>query len=951
MRSRAFHIRLAAYMLCLIMLLPAPVRGEGASGGDTLGFYRVMTSNKGVCLPVGGVYRDWIELVNFSDRAVDLDGWSIIRNADFRKRYVFTERVLAPMESIVLYGGKPVEGAPSGTLFLGFNLSAGGVQLTLQEPRGELVETLSVPALSSGSVYTLDALTGAWSARDPYDAFDLGVSLLPGAAQDEADLGVRLNELMAANHVTLRDDTGAYTDWVELYNYSHEDIRLAGWSMTDDTLAPRKFVFPDVTLPAYDYLIVFLTGHKQLEGTLHAPFRLSAAGDQLLLFDPQGTVASRMSYETLGADCSLARQADGTLAEVDTPSPGYENTLEGTLMALDADWKGPAENALGLYINEVMVSMDGGSDWCELVNLSANDIDLSGYGLSPDPDKPRRWQFPQGVVIKAGQFMGVKLAGAGADPARQADFALSVDKFERLVLSDPSGAPIDRMALFNQRRGVSYGRVEGSDQYGYFTTPTPGKPNIGTSYPRAAQDVSFSEPGGLRDEPFSLMLSGTPGIPIYYTLDGSAPDLTSTPYTQPIQITGTTVVRAIAWADGALTSGTTTQTYLFDEDPGIKLVCVSGDPEELTGENGTLVTSKAGSGYSVHVEIYDRDMSRMISQECLFKLHGSGSRSMFPQKAFRLTAKKEYGDNRFRAALFNDLAFEEYKAVILRCGGQDNQSAFMRDAVLSTLAQNTSVLYMDYEPAIVYVNGEYWGFYFMRERINAQMICQHEGWSNDDQEYLDILKGSEPLTMQGSSQAWKELMSFAKKNDLRDEGNLATLRTYMDVENYLEYVMLEMYTDNQDLGNVISYRDPNGDGLWRWAFFDLDLSFRAERDPVKGWLSTSSDKVGSITTQPNVLFKALMKNDGCREYFLTRYGELLRTDLSADNVIDRIDYFHDIMAPHMQRNCARWGWSYEKWENAVENMRGYARKATDHVIDSLIEDFKLSDAEAQRYFG
>ena len=92
----------------------------------------------------------------------------------------------------------------------------------------------------------------------------------------------------------------------------------------------------------------------------------------------------------------------------------------------------------------------------------------------------------------------------------------------------------------------------------------------------------------------------------------------------------------------------------------------------------------------------------------------------------------------------------------------------------------------------------------------------------------------------------------------------------MDIENYLEYVMLEMYINNQDLGNVGFYRNPNADGLWRWALYDLDLSYQLAGDNVKAWLE--GEKVGTITDQSNLLFSKLMKNAGLRDWFLRRMG-------------------------------------------------------------------------------
>ena len=709
-------------------------------------------------------------------------------------------------------------------------------------------------------------------------------------------------------------------------------------------------------LPPDGYLLVFLTDDEKKDGELHADFRLPSEGGTIWLLNAAGEAACVLTYDDLPSDWSLMRQEDGSYVQTDAPSPGQPNTVEGTLDALDISWTRPIHNRYALFINEVMTSVADSPDWVELYNDSAADIDLSGFGLSNDPHKPREWQFPEGTTIPAGGYLLVALAGKDADPEKipagriAADFALSVEKTERLQLSDASGQPIDRMLLTEQVRSVSYGRVEGWEEYGYLSQPSPGRANTGNAFLRAAREIAFSQEGGPQEAPFELTLTSSRGIPIYYTTDGSLPSAASNRYTGPIPISGNTVVRAVAWQEGALSSPLACRTFLFDVETGntARIVCVSGDPEEMTGENAALNTSVPGSGSNVHAEIYDRDGEEMISQACYFRLNGSGSLKISPQKPFRLVAERSSGDTRFRARLFDSLPYDSYKAVVLRCGGQDNRAAFIRDRVLTSLAQGTHVLYQEAETACVYINGQYWGFYFMRERAAKHMICQHHDWPSEDVDQLEIRKLD--AMIQGSGDHFDEMMAFVKKNGVKTPGNLQKLRRYMDVENYLDYVMLEMYTDNQDLNNSLAYRNPNGDGLWRWFFFDQDLAFHAKKDPVAGWFN-SSGKVGTVTRTPNTLFVELMKNPTCRDYFLTRFGEMLAGPLSSANVTYLIDATAAEIEDEMRRSCERWEMDFEDWEKYVATMRRYAEKETTRLIDSLTKQFKLSDEEKEKYFG
>lgn len=98
-----------------------------------------------------------------------------------------------------------------------------------------------------------------------------------------------INELLATNGVSLTDEDGEYSDWIELYNRSDTAINLAGWALTDDPNEPQKWPFPDVTLNSHDYLVVFASGKDrratQPGAALHTNFKLDREGDFLALYN------------------------------------------------------------------------------------------------------------------------------------------------------------------------------------------------------------------------------------------------------------------------------------------------------------------------------------------------------------------------------------------------------------------------------------------------------------------------------------------------------------------------------------------------------------------------------------------------------------------------------------------------------------------------------------------
>lgn len=898
---------------------------------------RVMTSNPSACYGVHGEYYDWAELRNVSAEDVSLAGWRLGETVDQRGAFDLGQAVLPPGGSLIVYCDKAPEGFEGSELFSGFKLDTNGEVLALSDGQRRLRQVLEVPAMAAAQVYQRGD-DGEYRVTSFVDMAEAGaVDLRPAFHPN----GVFISELMASNRTQLQDEDGDWPDWIELYNGSGAPVELAGWALSDDDRNQRKWVFPRVTLQPGEYRVVFASGKDRRDGTLHANFKLSTTSEAVRLYDADGNVVSWAEYDVLPKEVSLSRMPDGSMNTETAPTPGYENSEAGVRAARMLASANPGD----LRINEIMAT-GAGRDWIELYNDADHSVDLTGIGLSDDTNHPRRWQFPEGALIPAKGFVAVLLTGReGASGIRNgrycADFSLAPG--ETAVLAEPDGTLLDKVTLFEQYRDVSYGRAEGHERYRYFAQPTPGEANADASYARKAGNVEFSQPGGQRSEKrLTLELSADPDATIYYTTDGSEPTTSSKAYGGPIELKNSTVVKALAWQSDVIPSDLCVRSYILGAEHALRLVSVSGNSAELDGRTGMLRTGVKGAGADAYVEVYEPDGTRVIGQKCLMKLAGHSTRQHEGQKGFSLRARKLYGESRFNYALFSNRDYTSYKSFVMRASGQDCKQTFMRDSILSSLAADTGVLYRETEVCVVYVNGRYWGAYNMRERISNDSIAQFHGWDNpDDVEYKE--GGGY------SSENYRQMLSWVQAHDLSDDANVEALRGMMDIENYLEYVMLEMYINNQDLGNVGFYRNPKADGLWRWALYDLDLSYQLAGDNVAAWLEGES--VGTITDQSNLLFRKLMKNATLRDWFLRRMGELLATTFSAENVTAKIQARYALLEPEMAAECKRWDWTTATWKRYGQRMINYARSRPANLVKYLTADFKLTEAQAAQYFG
>ena len=131
-----------------------------------------------------------------------------------------------------------------------------------------------------------------------------------GSGTDAATTAqVEINEVMTSNKGTVPDETGAFPDWVEIYNNTDAALDISGYGLSDDLLSAAKWTFPDGSvIPARGYLVVFCSGDVT-RGKMHAGFKLSAS-DEVILSTVSGTVVDSIALRSVTSGYSLGRSAD-----------------------------------------------------------------------------------------------------------------------------------------------------------------------------------------------------------------------------------------------------------------------------------------------------------------------------------------------------------------------------------------------------------------------------------------------------------------------------------------------------------------------------------------------------------------------------------------------------------------------------------------------------------------
>ncbi len=930
----------------------------------------IMSANDSALYTEDGESADWVEILNTGTLPADLSGITLAKNEKSTDRFIFPSMTLEPGECVIVFCDSKNRNTVDYELHAPFSISRAGDTLMLFSARGTAVDSVNVPDLQNNESYMrVDDAT--WSVTSEYTPGLLNTSEnYKSLAVVMVESPVEITEIMAKNASYAAPNGGLY-DYIELHNASDSAVDISGWHVSDARSDVMKYAIPDGTsIPADGYLLIWCTGADSAAGDfLAASFKLSTEGESVVLSNEKGQLVDAIDYPLLKADEAYAKQSDGSFTTSTAPTPGMANTQESAALISD---RFAALNSIGIYITEVAASTTQQKyDWVEFYNATGNAIDLSNYGFSDNADKPRKWQFPAGTMIEAGSYLGVYCSGLTDKNGSflNVGFRLSAAGGYHLCLSTPDGAIFDRIFVPQQFSNISYGRMP--DQYGdlyYFTTMTPLAVNSGAHYAKKAQAAAYSVEGGLfqTGETISVELSAGEGERIYYTTDCSDPTTSSTLYTAPITISSTTVLRTRVYADNALESYMDSQTYFFGVSHTVRVVSLVSDPYNLTSdEAGIMVmgpnaykdfpygSMNRGANFWMdweregHIEIYEADGTPLLSQECGVKLHGQYSRAM-DQQAFKIYARSAYsGDGMFEAPLFTARDYTQYSSFLLRAAGQDGIYARMRDSVLTDLADGTDLYYQKTEICVVYINGVYWGQYYMREHISTYSICQFEGWEGQEDD-IDLVKANTNV-MQGSNDTYADLLTWVNNHNTNTDEAYAHIGSVIDIQNYIEYMSIEIFSGNGDTLNIKRYRNPNADGLWRWCLFDLDWAFTVDTNSISRWLAPGGMGEGKRTN--NDLFIACMKNDRFRDEFLTYFGQQLATTYSTENVYAMIKARYEALLPELPAQFARWGMKESTYAKYLKEFANYSKTRPAQLLGWFQDALNLSDSQMQTYFG
>lgn len=622
-----------------------------------------------------------------------------------------------------------------------------------------------------------------------------------------------------------------------------------------------------------------------------------------------------------------------------------------------------ARSVSGISINEVCPvntfykAPDGELyGWVELCNSSSGTVNISGWGISDDPSDPMKYTLPAGTVMQSGGKLVVFCSPENVPVDLTKDGNI-------LILTDSNGNEVSRAEFGKLSADTSYGQFpDGSGKYSAMEC-TPHKPNISPDDHVTVQTPEFSHQSGFYDSDFMLSINVPEGSTVYYTTDGSEPTTDSKRYNADIRVYDRSespniwsartdissygavaprksvdkafLIRAFAVDSDGRKSSTVSASYFLGRTNSsyyrdMKVVSVSTNPENLFNyDTGIYVKGRAfdtqnyagteawnmKANYTqkgrewereAFIEVFDKG-EKVLSQNVGIRIKGATSRST-PQKSFNIYARDEYGNNKLEYDFFDGSAvssvtgksIDSYETVTIRNAGNDTSYSYLRDNVNHSLVSDRPLTMQSMNECILFIDGEFWGFYTFTEKTDDSFIKSHYGIKKKN---VAIIKNGE--LEEGTDedlQDWNSFIIKSARTDMTVDENYKEFCSKVDTDSLIEYFAVQIYWCNGDWpwNNFAVWRSdktdsssPYADGKWRMLLFDTDFTTGLYKNTDTVYTADTFARINGYSDSISRTFMHLLRNPDFRRKFCNVFMDLANYNFSPERTDSIIEEYRE----------------------------------------------------------
>ena len=915
------------FIILFILIIYTPIINKYRNNGELI-INEVMASNKSTIIDSLGNKSDYIELYNGYDYDINLENYFLADDNFDTKKWMFPSVIIKTHDYLLVYASGL--NLYENELHTNFKLDSKGEVVTLSNPSGKSISKLYYLETMDDTSYGYNGHEYVYFYHGtPNMANDSEYSLNPIIA-GKVSVNLSINEYMTNNINAFKSSDGNYYGVIELYNDEDDDLNLKGYYLSDNEKSPYKYLFPEVIIPSKGYLVIYASGLDKYDGELHTNFNLDNSDNVLILSDKYKKEIEKLYIKKLQANtiCGYYQNSWYYYSNNSFGRLNSDNYLKSQDFTKDID------------INEVSISP---VEAIEIRNLTGENLNLANYSIG---DKSNvKVNFPN-VTLKAyGYYVvygsdnysytrGKLYTGFHINNATEKLYIYAnnmiIDEYEvgKLTSGVSSGLDINGKRVFYEK--VTLGSENSSDTYlGYTKTP------------------EFSLNGGYVPSGTKVLLSSSSDSVIYYTLDGSFPTTKSLQYTGEITINKTTVIKAVAYQKGYLVSDIVSRTYLVGRAHDLAYISISTNSSNLFASNGLLSNYYADLEKKVSFEFYEADGTLGTSFVAGLKLTGMDSR-IRPQKSMAIYLRKEYGLTEVSYPFFKEGETLNYSSFTLRNSGEDPFGIRLQDTSLTYALKGQMDLDMqDYRAVVVYLNGEYYGLYNMREKLNGDYIESKYGIKKGN---FDLIKYT--TAMNGSRNNYNSLVSYIKSHNPANTEVYEYLKTQIDMQELCNYLIVESYYGNTDLGNIKYWKANNG--KWRFMLYDLDWSLWNTKLSMGYTVLYKKNPSGTYLSSLFVISRQLYNNSEFKDLYLSILAYHLKKTFVPSRMNEIVDELYQEIYEEMPYHIKRWGSnpsSMSNWENGVNSFKKKLTNRYNYVLSNVKSDFNLSNSEYSKYFG
>jgi hypothetical protein len=876
---------------------------------------------------------------------------------------------------------------------------------------------------SSGSAVPASSTARDFSAKDSHEG------LLPGEDTTQVPLTepppyvgnfpVIFSEVSPSN-ASLKDEDGNDPGWLELYNTSDSPVDLSGIALSNDLKFPRRWSFGKAVIPAKSYMVVFMSGKNLPDYT--------PPSDSIDMVSTN-CHANESAVSGMGGFDFAGMMGGGMMGGDQGANQGGVNMGGNTGTATQAVSNLPGQSALcfnqnGANMFGAVLSVPAGASNASFVvnpsttNLSKiNQLVLKGY-ISKGHKVRLNLNDNNGSI---GSWSGKNLKGTG-DSTTEYSIRLG-DNAMGLNLANVSGTTFfsESQAVENteikifsyiaRNRGhephttfkvdkdggaLYLVNAEGGilDSVRYNAVPvtatwsmnTAGKWGIGDPSPYGATlgEVSATQ---VASSEASVPPSGFYSSPVTVTLPqgtrcatgGAEPTEASGQITQSLNISSTTVLRCVTYADGAYRSEMLNRTYVFENQPSLPALFVTTDPLSMfsadtglymTGDGAQMMDPHKGANYwsnrelPVYVELVEPGAKQPgfgIMGD--FKISGQYSRAK-EKKSFSVTFREQYGDKRLKYTLFPDHPeLTKFKAFSVRNFGNNCGNDYVRDRVGTQITEGLDVDYQRGRYVIVYYNGAYYGIHDMRERNNEYYYETKYGIDGND---IDLLDANDEATA-GSSADYVAMMDWLQSNSLKEDANFNKVAEQIDIDNYINYMQTEMFINNRDWphNNLKKWRVASQKTKWKWFIYDTDFGFGTNYSmnttnifsyvtSANGTQMAAGFGMGggaNGTAKETLLLRRLLENASFARAFVNRFVVLLSSYFTSERILKMVNDLQSQVQSEMARDQELWGFNASSMDQDFATITNFASSRQQQITSEMESFFGLTDTGVQMTIG